>query len=345
MKVNSIVLTLLFLSSCAGPTTPFGSNVFISNDYEVPKSSNMGQSEMIKMESFPEKKIYHSNFNLKIKIKNPYGFKPNFRYQIVYNGHLLNRWWKSETIELNKNKTEAIISFQNLSLLPGLRNNIQFLYYESENSDPIVYAFSGPECSITNYQMIGETHPFELKSSFLETIEAKSKENHINPSLLAALVAQESSFNAKAVSTSRAVGLTQVTPLADSDIRMQKKEWESYPNSSKLSYINLKYKIYTGVINDKNDWRLDKNKSVEGGAIYLNQLQEFWNSEHNLNFLHNHFESIPMTEIILASYNSGPTRVKRNIKKLKKDWIWSQELNEARKYVMNIKSYCYQFKK
>ena len=110
------------------------------------------------------------------------------------------------------------------------------------------------------------------------------------------------------------------------------------------SYLNLKYKIFRGVINKNNDWRLDKYKSLEGGAVFLRQLTDYWETEKNLKLLESQFKNIPKTDIILASYNSGAHRVKRNIKKHNKEWIWSKELNEARKYVMNIKSYCYQFK-
>jgi len=305
---------------------------------------NLTESK-IKVTTQPERKIFHSNFDLKIKVSNPYGFKPNFKYQIVYNGHILNRWWKQELIELNKTHTEATITFKNISLLPGLRNDIKFLYYESDSSPPIVYEFGGPECRIDRFHEIAETTPFSLKESFIEILESTSKKQKINPTLLAALVAQESSFNAKALSINKALGLTQVTPLADIDIRLQKPEWSSYPEYHKLSYLDLKYKVYKGVINAKNDWRLDKTKSVEGGAVYLNQLLSYWSADYNQNFLKDHFKTVPMTDIILASYNSGPTRVKRNIKKYNKEWIWSNELKEARKYVMNIKSYCYKFKR
>lgn len=162
--------------------------------------------------------------------------------------------------------------------------------------------------------------------------------------MLASLVAQESSFNHKAVSVSRAIGLTQVTPIASKDISLQKKEWVTYPTSDKLSYLKLKYKVFRGDINSKNDWRLDRYKSLEGGAIFLKQLSNYWESKKSTRFLNKHFKSIPKTDIILASYNSGANRVRRNIGKHKANWIWSKELNEARKYVMNIKSYCHQFK-
>ena len=54
-------------------------------------------------------------------------------------------------------------------------------------------------------------------------------------------------------------------------------------------------------------------------------------------------DDIPTTDILLASYNSGAYRVKKSIIKNKKEWLFDDSLHEARKYVMNIKSYCYSF--
>ena len=55
-------------------------------------------------------------------------------------------------------------------------------------------------------------------------------------------------------------------------------------------------------------------------------------------------KEIPTTDILLASYNSGAYRVKKSIIKNKEEWLFDKSLNEARKYVMNIKSYCHSFK-
>jgi len=339
-------LTLLFLfTSCAGPSSPFGSNILITSNYDLSKVKNAKSNERLKIEAFPKNLLYHTNFDLKVKINNADGFDHNIRYDIVYNGKKLERWWDSESIEINKERTEAKINFKNISLLPGLKNEIVFLYYPSNSSDPIAYEFKGPECNFSNHEPIKNLSEFDVDPKLTHYINFISKKYEINPSLLASLVAQESSFNSNAVSISRAVGLTQVTPIANKDIRIEKNEWKSYPDSDKLSYLNLKYKIYRGVINKKNDWRLDKHKSLEGGALYLKQLSNFWNLEKNKKLLSTKFNRMTKTDIILASYNSGASRVKRSIKKHNTNWIWSKELNEARKYVMNIKSYCHKFKK
>ena len=98
-------------------------------------------------------------------------------------------------------------------------------------------------------------------------------------------------------------------------------------------------------INSKNDWRLDEKKSIEGGILYLNYLSQYWNKTEKEDILSDVFkQDIPKTDILLASYNSGAYRVKKSILKNRKDWLFDDSLHEARKYVMNIKSYCYSFR-
>lgn len=341
-----LVLNLLILCSCAGPTSPFGSNIFITNEYSVVNDRKPQSAALknIKVESSPANKIYHTPFTLKIKVANNNDIISNFHYEIIYNGQKLERWWETESISFNPSKTVATIEFKNIFLRPGLKNNIDFHFYLNKNSKPYIYSFAGPQCNLEYQENITQMDQFKKHTMYLPVINTMALKYNINPYLLAGLVAQESSFNPKAVSWAKALGLTQVTPLANIDIISKKKDWKYYPNIQKTSYPILKYKIYKGIINASNDWRLDKSKSLEGGTLYIEQLLNYWSLSNNQKLLEKTFTDIPLTDILLASYNSGPTRVKNNIKKMQKDWLWSTELNEARKYVMNIKSYCHQFK-
>ena len=117
-----------------------------------------------------------------------------------------------------------------------MKAHLKFLAKE----DGAAYEFKGPECNFSNHEVIKNLSEFNVDPKLTQYINFISKKYEINPSLLASLVAQESSFNSKAVSISRAVGLTQVTPIANKDIRIEKNEWKSYPDSDKLSYLNLK---------------------------------------------------------------------------------------------------------
>ena len=343
MKV--IVFWMLFiLASCAGPSNPFGSNLFVSSEFVVNHTARGLASASIEVKSNPPVKLYNTPYDLKIHLKSNNVFDKSFRYEIIYNNKKLDRWWTSEDIKISPNKKEATISFNQLSLIPGVRNEIYFLFYPNSNANPITYKFKDPYCNFKFKEPIIKLSEYNNGPAYTQKINYVSIQHNVNSFLLASLVAQESSFNPKAVSWAKAIGLTQVTPLANQDIIKIKTSWASYPNINRMSYIELKYKIANGHINGSNDWRLDTDKSLEGGAIFLNELEHFWNQKDTQKLLTDTFDEIPYTDIILASYNSGATRVKRNIKSYNKQWLWAKELKEARKYVMNIKSYCHQFK-
>lgn len=344
MRLIILPILFLLLTSCAGPSSPFGADYFISNQFEISKSRSIASDNNFSIESSSAVKLFNTPYDLRINLKSSSVFDKSFRYDIIYNNRKISRWWKSENILISADKKKATIEFKNLSLMPGVKNSITFLFYPNEYAMPLRYEFQDPYCELNYNGPLSYIKEFEKGYSYSGQINTSSGLHNINAFLLASLVAQESSFNPKAVSWAKAMGLTQVTPLANQDILKIKKNWTSYPNISKMSYPTLKYKIYKGQINHKNDWRLNSNQSLEGGALFLREIISYWQKDENKMLLNKTFKNIPLTDVVLASYNSGATRVKRNIKKNNENWLWAKELKEARKYVMNIKSYCHQFK-
>lgn len=342
MKLIPLIGILFTLISCAGPTNPFGGDVFISEEFSI---KGQATNHDVVMSVSPDRQYYNSPYDLKLKIMDPNFRIDNFRYEVIYNNKRLNRWFKAEEIEIPSDKTKpVVVSFKNLSILPGNINKISFLYYPVGSDLPIVHNLEVPEC----YQDIKNNNlsiaPFKVKQKLKDNITTISEKYGYNASLVAALIAQESSFNPHALSFAKALGLTQVTPLAHTEITKYKPDWKIYPRFTTLPYLNLKSKVGSNEINSKNDWRLDQAKSIEGGILYLNYLNEYWGTPEKREILSEAFSNdIPTTDILLASYNSGAYRVKKSIMKNKKDWLFDDSLNEARKYVMNIKSYCYAF--
>ena len=339
-----LLASLFALVSCAGPTNPFGGDIFISEDFTVNKAGSIDYQN-ISIDMTPDRQYYNSPYDLSIKILDPKATLRNFKYEIVYNNKKLNRWLKSEEIIMPKQKDEpVIIHFKNLSLLPGNINKISFLYYPAGQNTPVVHNLEVPECLKTMKVADISITPFKITNSMKKNIINIAKKYQYNPSLIAALIAQESSFDPYALSVAKALGLTQVTPVAHREIARVKEDWEIYPGFSELSFMNLRYRLKSKLITPKNDWRLNQEKSIEGGILYLNYLTRYWGTQEKQNLLSEVFDQdVPMTDILLASYNSGAFRVKKAIQKNQKDWLFDENLNEARKYVMNIKSYCYSF--
>lgn len=336
------IAIIFVLTSCAGPENPFGSNYFISKEFVVNNDITLARNNSIRIEGSPAVKLFNTDYNLRIKLRTTSKFDQTFRYDIIYNNRKLSRWWKSENIIISSDRKNAIIQLNKLSLIPGIRNDIIFLFYPNKDTTPLSYHFQAPSCELNYQGPLSFRQNFSKGYSYSRQINSSSGLHNINSNLLASLVAQESSFDPKAVSWAKAIGLTQITPLANIDIQKIKPHWKSYPNITKMSYPTLRYKIFKGQINHVNDWRLNSNRSLEGGAIFLQNLITYWNKKQNKQILERTFKNIPLTDIVLASYNSGAFRVKRNLLKKKQNWLWANELKEAQKYVMNIKSYCHQ---
>ncbi len=344
MRFILIVFFTLNFFSCAGPTNPFGGDIFISQEFSLADSNNF-ENHGIDISMSPDRQYYNSPYDLSIKIDDPQFNLRDFKYEIVYNNKKLNRWLKTEEIVLPKKKGDPVtIHFKNLSLLPGNINKISFLYYPKNQNTPLVHNLEVPECLKSLKVADISIAPFKINTSLKSNIINIAQKYSYNPSLIAALIAQESSFNPTALSIAKALGLTQVTPVAHREIARVKEDWEIYPEFGELSILNLKFRLKNQLIHSGNDWRLDQSKSIEGGIIYLDYLARYWENQEKQKLLSRVFkQDVPMTDILLASYNSGAYRVRKAIERNEKEWLFDETLNEARKYVMNIKSYCYSF--
>lgn len=343
MKNHLKILSFLLFYNCAGPTNPFGADILISESFEADLSQST--TTAVELEMYPKRQYYNSPYNLSIRIKDPHFVISDFRYDIVYNHRKLNRWFKSEEIKFPTDPDGMIeITFKNLSILPGNINQIAFLYYPAGSQNPIVHKLKVPECLREDRPNKLLINPFKVSKNIQLSIEELAAKYDYNPSLIAALIAQESSFKRKAISRAWALGLTQITPIAHQEVKKYKESWDIYPKFQKLPLGTIKTYLNKNIINAHNDWRLDNSKSIEGGILYLDYIKDYWKTPNKEDLLSSTFKrNIPEVDIYLASYNSGPYRVKRSIIKNGKDWLFDKSLTEARKYVMNIKSYCYSF--
>lgn len=109
---------------------------------------------------------------------------------------------------------------------------------------------------------------------FFDTIQPQAKQNKLDPILILSLIRQESSFNAKAVSASGALGLMQMIPPTAKEVAQ----------ALKIKDLELPYSMYIPEIN------------IRMGSYYISKMiRDFQNN-------------IPLG---LAAYNAGPTKVKR----------------------------------
>ena len=357
---------VMILVGCVGPTSPFGAihtlkvpektkNYNDSTDQPKIITQNSKKNgdnffspipKPVKIEIFPKRQVLHGRKNLKLSINDPKGINSQARWRAFYNGYEITQQlipFKNEL--LGDHLENWNIEFKNIRLRPEINNIIQFSYLPSAELPPIVQSWSPPECSIFQNNLIQTTEHFEPDIKTLEKKKKWSIEHSTNPSLLVGLVAQESAFNPKAISWAKAMGLTQITPLGDRQISSVHPNWPRSEIISKYPAPILKVLIKKGKINSQNDWRLNPELSIRGGLTLLDYMQNYWMRNSHLQFVHEkiNLPNYDITPIILASYHSGAARVKRAIKEKGINFLSAKYLNEARKYVGRVSSYCYHF--
>ncbi|WP_081653742.1 lytic transglycosylase domain-containing protein [Bacteriovorax sp. BSW11_IV] len=334
-------MSFVLLYGCAGPANPFGAKAFVIKKDQV-KIDHQGienrfiaqTNATLKIPTItfdPPRKYYHEKGPLKIKVHSPLGLD-NATLQFYYNKQNVTSEVLQRAKVITDNNTTYEILIKRFKLPLSKESNITVKY----NSDKYTFEqdYSEPECNLRQFASINNTGEFNVKNAFIGTIQGLGKREGINPSLMAGLIAKESGFNPHAVSYAKAIGLTQVTKLAGSHILDKYDHWPEYPGINEFSVPTIKTLITLGKINNQNEWRLDKSRSILGGMTYLKYLEEYWNKQNEIG------SNIEEIDLILASYNSGPYRVKKAVQRDPKLWNYDSELNEANKYVKMVKSYC-----
>lgn len=294
---------------------------------------------------FPRHQVLHENFSFSVIIDDPRGVDDHPQLKIHYNNSDVTRRFLFLAKSYRVSNSRIKLVFSNLRLKPDRVHRITATYRKSRDSEPILASFSPGPCTLFEADPLLSTGDYEVPAHLLKLITDKSVETGVNPSLTAGLVAQESRFNPKAISSKKAIGLTQITPIGEAQLIGQISDWPRFPEINNLPIPLLKWHVLSGTINEKNEWRLDPSLSLEGGLSYIKQINDYWHRASNLNPLKEHYKN-PEAEIpklVLASYNSGPTRVHLAFQELGLNWIEDSELIEARKYVNRIMSFCSRF--
>jgi soluble lytic murein transglycosylase len=139
--------------------------------------------------------------------------------------------------------------------------------------------------------------------SFEELFEKNSKINQIPKHLLIALARQESAFHVEATSPVGAKGLMQLMPRTAKQVASK-----------------------NNIIFDTDDGLYDPKINIALGSLYFGKMLKRFDGNRIL---------------AIASYNAGPTRVRRWEKQTKGEipfdaWIESIPFNETRNYVQNV---------
>ncbi len=368
------------LSGCAGPTTPLGaiwgikpSAVVAANrgstktvepereeagagqPYRFPASGLWAEAiakSRPRLRFDPPRQALHGPKTLKVIIEDPLGVKADYDFKVRYHGHDVTRSFLNQAkVSREDRNRRVILSVPSVRLSASTEHMIE-IGYRNSLGQQAVKRYGGPQCRAFDSRELRSTADFKPSSSLIKIIQRASFQAGFNPAFTAALIAQESGFNPRTVSIARAVGLTQVTPIAEIDISGVFETWPRYPGINDYPAPLLKWMVLTGSINDQNEWRLSPEYSVRGGLALVKMLADRWQDSaafskigwSGADGMASDVE-LARTRLILASYNSGYTRVLTAIHRYGAAWLTAPELKEARKYVNRVFSFCDAFQR
>lgn len=344
------LIAIIALTSCAGPMTPFGSLEINHSQNRAPASkethllSNDFRFSRAKIHFKPGRQRLHDQQLFTVIIEDPDELLPMSKIKVIYNNiDVTDSYLKRATIKLSDDNQKMKIVFDFLRLPAQRDHSIAIRYQRDSFTAPTWSKFLPPYCLHQEKEKIGRIEAFNVDKKLLNFIEKETLAYNMNPNFLAGLIAQESAFNNKAVSSAKALGLTQITTLASKEISDLNKDWPHFEGLEALNYVEVKRLVSSGKINPMNEWRLNHQYSVKGGLSYLKFVDNYWTAQIPLLK-----EYLPQyqdfwEDLMLASYNSGPSRVKNALMKNGTHFLEDSELNEAKKYVNRVKSFCYTF--
>ena len=355
-KFTACALTGI-LGGCAGPTTPLGAIWAITPQKSSSAATRAEHAERTPASSkapsirfSPDQQVLHGPSHMKLIVENIHNNTSEYDLTVLYNGFdVTTSFLRQAKISEESSKGKILIDVPSIRLSPSSDHVIEVIY-----EDPAGRAYARlapPTCYALRPAPVRNVAGFKPQPEVLRTISDASAHAGFNPAFFSGLVAQESGFNPRVVSWAHAMGLTQITPIAESELmdryRERYQDWPRYPGINGLPVPVLKAMVFREKINASNEWRLDPERSIRGGIEYIQLLTDRWSTPENtarISRLSGDPE-VTQTRLILASYHSGYSRVLSAVQDRGKNWIRARDLKEARKYVNRIMSYCSVFSK
>ncbi len=340
-------------TACVGPTTPFGGLESVNeiNPQRQPQSEKQEdkkKSSQYKIKFHPQRQVLHDKTDFSVEIHSSRPLDDEINIKISYNNiDVTKTFLKHSHLHRSADGQTLIYVFNDMRLKTLDMNHIKVQIVDKKGQGLVTKFFREPECSMEKPAQLAHLGEFHAPENYIGMIERLSDEAQTNPSFLAGVVAQESGFNPKAVSWAKAIGLTQITPLAEEQVIASIDHWPRYPGINDLSYFTLKSKIVLGEIDRETEWRLNPQKSLMGGLTYFQYLRKYWELAGNkelVDSLGGDRDKV-LTELILASYNSGAARVKKAVIDKQHKWKQHENLKEAVRYLKKVSSYCYHYTK
>jgi hypothetical protein len=349
--VLSFALPWLWCAGCVGPTTPLGAVDHPARGHHPVTATDPPQAGATPgraaIRFSPETQQVHGPYTWRVMVLDPSGRGPQdlSRLRLFYNDHEVTEAAEAQFQVRHTQVTEGgqpalLLEMPHLRLDPLAEHRIR-VEYTTAGGDTLVARYTFPVVDdLGAGETLETTAPFRVDPRVRHSIEAAGDEFGVNPVVLAALIAQESSFDPRALSRARALGLTQVTHATEPDIARQFPGWPRNPRLGRFSRRELR-DLIPAVINRGNEWRLDPDKSIRGGAFYLGYLRDRLQAAANRPYLDR--AGTDRGELVatasLAAYNSGLNRILYMMKAHGPAWLDQRATREAKRYVRRVLSY------
>lgn len=341
-----------FLAGCVGPTTPLGAVDGSASGqgpvvHSPPPSGEQPDDPVARIIFSPAFQRVHEPYAWQVVVVDPAADSPldAARLRVFYNGLEVTRSARFQfRVRREKvgNQAEEALRLEMPDLrLGALDEHEIFVEYARVNAPALVARYPFPVVEgLAGDDDVVTTAPFRVPSGVLDAVYEASRHYGLNPVVLVALIAQESGFDPHALSKANALGLTQVTHLAEADIAPHFPGWPRYPGIEAFSRRKLR-KMIPARIHGGNEWRLDPVKSIWGGAHYLAYLRDRLSADENRRRAGRTGEAWEplLTEAALASYNSGLNRILYHLDRYGARWLEQPATREAKRYVRQILSY------
>ncbi len=210
-------------SGCAGPSTPLGAVWAVHpSQVNAPRLALIASvvKESPSVQFFPSRQVLHSPTSLTLVIHDPAGFhgvKPLSHLTIRHNGLDIS---PSFLLQANVRvaRHRLYLRLPVLRLDPARGHVIEVLYGVSGHH---AYArLRPPSCDAGVDHAVHSTGVFSPAPALLRQIHERAREKHFNPAFVAALIAQESGFDSRRMTSVQAV----VTALEALSTRWATKE-------------------------------------------------------------------------------------------------------------------------
>jgi hypothetical protein len=340
-------LNIVLLAGCAGPMSPFGaidgwqSKSSIENEDKA--AAWNGRDTRVRF--FPARQVLHGPTAFSIIIEDPEGVPEDYRLKLTYNGIDVSSKFlaRAEQNFLDPDHRRMRLNVNHVRILATRDNRVTASYWHAAGQKPVIAKYMPPVCpAFEGSRSLASIPDFDPPPLMLQMINQQAISHGLNPYYVAGLIAQESGFDPQAVSHARALGLTQVTSLGAAEVVKFNDNWPRYPGIDEMSIPMLRMSVLNGKINSTNEWRLNPALSILGGIEYLAYLNDYWSRPDKKALLESKFEDpdSALSEVMLASYNSGAYRVSAALEDKGKKYLQEEDLSEARKYVRRVTSYC-----